>query len=212
MAVLDPGGIATVFSSAMGDMQITDYLCRTLSTEPRLVSPTRFHNSVHNASTGYWSITSHSQAATNAVSAFAYTAPTAFLEAAIQALEDAIPVLLVNQEMATPPALHDICPSDQPFSSAILLARSEVCVNPLATIEFRVSMETVDWPELPAGLRQPLKGNPGARLLPLLCAIAVRNFTDKTAPTSMKFPLTPGSCLELSVLAGAGMHQISGLL
>jgi hypothetical protein len=199
MAGMDPAGIAAVFSSAMGDMQITDYLCRMLATTPREVSPTRFHNSVHNATTGYWSISSHSHAAANAVSAYTYTAPMAFLEAAIQTLEDAVPVLLVTQEMAAPCALHSTCPSNQPFSAAILLAAKGTCSKPIATVGFRVSQKTSDWPELHGDLRNWLQGHFGARLLPALVAMASNNFTGNMNPVILEFPLTPDSTLELTL-------------
>jgi hypothetical protein len=203
MAGLDPAGIAAVFSSAMGDMQITDYLCRTLATTPAAVSPTRFHNSVHNATTGYWSIAAGSNAATNAISAYNYTAPMAFLEAAIQTLEDESPVLLVTQEMAAPRALHNTCPSDQPFSAAILLTPTGVNSKPVATVEFDISRTSSDWPELPSDLRHGLEGNFGAKLVPLLAAIAANYRAKKTKSVHLEFPLTPASSLELSVTTHA---------
>ena len=199
MAGLDPAGIAAVVSSSMGDMQITDYLCRTLATNPAAVSPTRFHNSVHNATTGYWSIAARSHAATNAVSAYDYTASMAFLEAAIQSLEDESPVLVVTQEMAAPKALHNTCPSDQAFSAAILLTPAGMNSDPLATVEFDISRTSSDWPELPGDLRHGLESNFGARLVPLLAVIAANNRARKTCPVNLEFPLTPASSLKLSV-------------
>jgi hypothetical protein len=47
MANISPDDVAVIFSSAMGDMQITDYMCRALAKTPKLISPTKFHNSVH---------------------------------------------------------------------------------------------------------------------------------------------------------------------
>ena len=201
MASLDPTETAAVFSSAMGDMQITDYLCRTLATAPRAVSPTRFHNSVHNATTGYWSITNQSHAATSAISAYTYTASMAFLEAAIQSLEDQTPVVLVTQEMAAPKLLHNTCPSNQPFSAAILLTSLGTCPNPIASVEFSLSKKTCDWPKLPADLRQQLEGNFGAKLVPLLATIASNGLTRDITPVNLEFPLTANSCLKLSVTA-----------
>jgi hypothetical protein len=52
----DPALLPTVFASTYGDMAITDYMCGTLAKTPTMLSPTRFHNSVHNAAAGYWSI------------------------------------------------------------------------------------------------------------------------------------------------------------
>ena len=45
-----------MFASTYGDLAITDYMCSTLAKAPMTLSPTRFHNSVHNAAAGYWSI------------------------------------------------------------------------------------------------------------------------------------------------------------
>jgi hypothetical protein len=201
MASLDPATAAVVFSSAMGDMLITDYMCRILSATPALVSPTRFHNSVHNATTGYWSIVNQTHAPTNAVSAYGYTAPMAFLEAGCQASEDNLPVLLVTQEMAAPTALHSICPSDQPFSLALLITEPGYCENPMASIGFSVKSKAVNWPDLPGDLKQSFDGNFGARLLPLIAHIAAANFNKSTRHTDFEFPLSPGSCLCISVSA-----------
>ena len=55
-AGVDKTQIPSVFTSAMGDTAITDYMCRKLSGDEKLLSPTKFHNSVHNAPSGYWSI------------------------------------------------------------------------------------------------------------------------------------------------------------
>jgi len=51
-----PTGIATVFASSSADGDTCHAICEQLAGEDRLISPTRFHNSVHNAPAGYWSI------------------------------------------------------------------------------------------------------------------------------------------------------------
>jgi hypothetical protein len=205
MASISPTDVAVVFSSSMGDMQITDYLCHTLSTPPRLVSPTRFHNAVHNAPTGYWSIATKSHASASAISAFSNTAPMAFLEAAIQVAEEGSPVLLVTQEGAAVPALRDSCPSDSPFSAALLLAPPGYGAAGVASIHFTVTRESVEWPDLPRNLRESFLGNPGARLLPLFAAIA-RN---ENADRQFEFPLSSNSCLKLSLISGLDLLRFS---
>jgi hypothetical protein len=202
MSSLDPTNTAVVFSSAMGDMQITDYLCKVLAAPPRLVSPTRFHNSVHNATTGYWSITSHTHAATNAVSALGYSASMAFLEAAIQATEEDIPVLLVCQEMAAPAPLHHACPSNHPVSMAILLTKPVLQVNPMARIQFDVRRTHANWPELHPALNKVLEGNYGAKLLPLITAIAASGLAKTRKPDMFEFPLSKNACLGISLMTG----------
>src|SRR5690606_426430 len=52
----DPASLPSVFASTHGDLAITDYMCATLADDPRAISPTKFHNSVHNAAAGYWTI------------------------------------------------------------------------------------------------------------------------------------------------------------
>ena len=52
----DPSTLPSVFVSTYGDLAITEHLCQTLATAPLELSPTRFHNSVHNAAAGYWTI------------------------------------------------------------------------------------------------------------------------------------------------------------
>lgn len=199
MASVDPAAAATVFSSAMGDMQITDYLCKVLVAPPRLVSPTRFHNSVHNATTGYWSITRHTHAPTNAVSALGYSAPMAFMEAAVQANEEDLPVLMVSQEMAAPAALRIICPSDNPVSLALLMSKPGIFSDPLASFQFGIQRKSIDWPALHPDLDEPFKGNFGSRLLPLLTAIASAGSVPPNAPTGFDFPLSKSACLTVSL-------------
>lgn len=194
MAGTEPASLATVFSSAMGDMQITDYMCTALSVTPREISPTRFHNSVHNAPSGYWSIATGSHAPASAVSAYRYTAPMAFLEAAIQALEETVPVLVVTQEMAAPAALKDTCPTDCDFAAAFLLAPTGYGAQPLASVRFAVRGEASGSPSLPRGLERDFSIHPGAGLLPLLAAIALDTAQSRQC---MCFPLSARSSLEL---------------
>ena len=53
---LDAATLPSIFTSAHGDLAINDYMCTTLASAPTLISPTKFHNSVHNAAAGYWTI------------------------------------------------------------------------------------------------------------------------------------------------------------
>ncbi len=199
MVAMAPADMAVVFSSSMGDIQITDYLCRILADTPRLVSPTRFHNSVHNATTGYWSIASQTHAATNAVSACEHTAPMALFEAAIQAVEEDAPVLLVCQEMAAPEALHFACPSNHPFAMAMLLTRPGFYANPLASIQIGVRPQAVEWPALHGEPGVWFEGNYGARLLPLVTAMAADDHRGAQEPVSFEFPLSKRSALGVAL-------------
>ena len=194
MASLKPDDVAVVFSSSMGDMQITDLMCRTLAKTPKLISPTQFHNSVHNAAPGYWSITTGSFAPMTAVSAYEFTPTMAFLEAAIQVIEENTPVVLVTQEIAAPLPLMDICPSVHPFSAAFLMTPPGYGIPVACSLEFSVSEQAVPWPELHPALRDDFATNTGARILPLLTAIA-----GSTQPVNLSFPVSESSSLILSL-------------
>ena len=62
----DPATLPSVFTSAHGDLAVNDYMSSTLATQPTAISPTRFHNSVHNAAAGYWTIATGCHAASSA--------------------------------------------------------------------------------------------------------------------------------------------------
>ena len=202
---LDMDGICSVFATCDGDTEIIDSICRALTLPGRPVSPTQFHNSVHNAAVGYWSIATRSHAASNAISAFSYSAPMAFLEAAIQVTEEEIPVLLVTQEVAAPRAMLEACPAKQPFSAALLLAPVDYCAQPISTLRFTTAAKSVNWPEFPEGLRDNLADNPGAGLLPLLAAVAEHdaarsgNGRKMDAPVNLSFPLSEDLCLNIEL-------------
>ena len=55
-AGLDAASLPSVFSASGGDGENCHAICEMLASDDRQISPTRFHNSVHNAAAGYWSI------------------------------------------------------------------------------------------------------------------------------------------------------------
>jgi hypothetical protein len=87
--------LPAVFASTHGDTPISDYMCSTLASTPTLISPTKFHNSVHNAAAGYWSIGVRSFAPYTSISAYQYTFAAGLLEAAMQAVCERTAVLFV---------------------------------------------------------------------------------------------------------------------
>jgi len=200
MAGVEPSDLATVFASVYGDIQITDYLCQTLAVAPRSVSPTRFHNSVHNASTGYWSIATQSHGPANAISAYTHSAPMAILEGAIQAIEEGIAVLVAVQELAAPMAFKPFYDAEQAFSSALLLTPPAYHPAPLATVRLTASRDVCDFPELPVTSDVAWSDNFAAKLLPLLAALAtpgeVQLHLPLTAHSSMSLDVTVHDCAE----------------
>lgn len=201
-AGLDPAGLATVFASVYGDIQITDYMCRTLATAPRTVSPTKFHNSVHNASTGYWSMATQAHGPANAISAYSCSASMALLEGAIQAVEEGIPVLVAMQEMATLTAFKPIYDTEQALSTALVLVPPDYRASTLATVRLEASGVSRDFPELPTTSDIDWSDNFAARMLPLLQSLATPGVTQ------LSMPLSAGSSMSLDVTVHAAAEQV----
>jgi hypothetical protein len=117
-----PSELPAVFASTHGDLGISDYMCATLVDTPALISPIKFHNSVHNAAAGYWSIGTSSHAPYTAISAFHHTFGTGLLEAAVQIACEQQPVLYVAFDVEAKGALSTMAPSRGLLGVALVLA------------------------------------------------------------------------------------------
>ncbi|HEY5810428.1 MAG TPA: beta-ketoacyl synthase chain length factor, partial [Povalibacter sp.] len=117
-----PADIASVFASTHGDLAISDNMCATLVNTPTLISPVKFHNSVHNAAAGYWSIGTGNYAPYTALSAFHCTFATGLLEAATQVVCERKPVLYVAFDIEARGALATVAPSRGLLGAGLLLA------------------------------------------------------------------------------------------
>ncbi|MBS0557589.1 MAG: beta-ketoacyl synthase chain length factor [Proteobacteria bacterium] len=167
MARRDPRDLTHVFASAYGDIAINDYLCATLASAPNEVSPTKFHNSVHNAPAGYWAIASGCMRASTAVSAGVATFGAGLLEAATHVGAEAEPVLFVAYDVAAVGPLRDVIPSRSGLAVAFVLGPA----SSRAVVHLRVALASALAPE-PALLHASHQGNPAAAGLALLAALA----------------------------------------
>ena len=118
----DPAELPTVFSSSGGDGYNCHEICQTLATGDRQLSPTRFHNSVHNAASGYWSIAAGATPSSSVLCAFDATFGAALLEALTQVVVEQTSVLLVAYDSAYPEPLHAVRPIPDAFGVAMVLA------------------------------------------------------------------------------------------
>jgi hypothetical protein len=167
MAGIAPGEAVAIFSSGMGDLDITDYMCRILADGPELLSPTRFHNSVHNAASGYWSIGAKATGDVTAISGWRDSASAGLLEALARLGSDGGPVLLVVYDDVAQGPMRDLWSSEYPFSAALVLAPANH-PEPLARLSAETTHEDADNVVLPPALDARLRDNPAARILPLL--------------------------------------------
>ena len=121
----DPAALPSVFTSTHGDLAITDYMCATLASAPTEVSPTKVHNSVHNAAAGYWTIGVGCHAPATAISAFDASFAQGLIEAALQITIDGGPVLLVAYDSPAGGPLQHTSTSAGLFGFALVLDRAD---------------------------------------------------------------------------------------
>ena len=172
----EPRALPSVFASTHGDLAITDYMCATLADAPRSVSPTRFHNSVHNAAAGYWTIGAGCTQATTAISAYDATFAEGLLEALLQLHAGHEAVLLAAYDGHATGPVAAVSRSDGLLGAAFVLSRAAKPGAP------RITLELVSTPATSrAGrLTQVAGRNAMAPMLPLLEALAEGDHADVT--------------------------------
>lgn len=190
-AGLDPAALPCVFGSGLGDTETTDYLCRELTTAAMQLSPTKFHNSVHNAPAGYWTVSTGCQQAANSIAAYQATAGVALLEAAAQCQLEQRPVLLTVYDCATHSIYRDLFQCDESFALALVLAPPE---GPGPRL--RLALGAQARPHRPlenTGLERLYRTNPAARALDLAALLA------DSAQPAVSLELGPGSSLHIDL-------------
>ena len=168
----DPAVTATVFASSGGDGETIHEILKVLASAQRELSPTRFHNSVHNTPAGYWTIAVGARAASNSICCHDDSFAAGLLEAATQVRVTQQPVALIAYDVPYPSPLGDVRRLGAPFAVALVLTPTPDATT-TARIELALETEsaapsTVALPELET-LRQ---NTPAARSLPLLVALA----------------------------------------
>jgi len=97
--------LPAIFVSSVGEMQVTDKLCRAITKQDYPLSPTLFHNSVHNTAAGYWSMATGSMASMQAMGALDDGFALGLLEAWCQLQTVTKQVLLVVYDEVMPEQL-----------------------------------------------------------------------------------------------------------
>ena len=165
-------GLSTVFASSGGDGDVINDICATLASDDRQVSPTRFHNSVHNAPAGYWSIATGSHAPSTSLSAYDCSFAAGLVEAAAQIASGRDRLLLFAADMPYPEPLLQVRPVTLPFACALLLA-SSAGAHCLGMIDVDLCADREEASRMgDANLEHLRLDNPSARPLPLLGLLA----------------------------------------
>ena len=196
-AARDAAGVATVFASSGGDCDNVHLVCEALAAPERQVSPTRFHNSVHNAAAGYWSIATRSRAASTSLCCYDASVAAGLLDAASQIAVEGDPVALVVYDHPYPEPLNAVRPVSASFGAALVLA-------PRATARAIAALDIVFVPQKAEaarmddpGLEALRAGVAAARVLPLLAALARGSretvILEYVAGTHLRVAVTPCS-------------------
>ena len=174
-AEADPAQLPVVFASSGGDGDNCHEICQTLASADRSLSPTRFHNSVHNAPAGYWSIAAGTQVPSTTICAYDASFAAGLLEALTQIAVHGVATALIAYDLDYPPPLRAARIVPAPFGLALILHSSP---QPHSLARLRVGIDSgpadrVEHQELEA-LRATI---PAAQGLVLLEAIAKRQAT-----------------------------------
>jgi hypothetical protein len=173
----DPASLANVFASSGGDGHNCHLICELLATGERQISPTRFHNSVHNAASGYWAIATGATPAAQVLGDYDASFGAGLLEAMTQVASSGEPALLVAGDSEYPQPLHAKRPIADTGALALVLAPERTPASlALLRLPSRDALTEGAPSELPAHLPKPLhalaRTMPPLRGLTLFAALA----------------------------------------
>ncbi len=120
-AEANPAQLPVVFASSGGDGDNCHEICQTLASADRSLSPTRFHNSVHNAPAGYWSIAAGTQVPSTTICAYDASFAAGLLETLAQIAVRKVATALFAYDLDYPPPLRAARSVPAPFGLALVL-------------------------------------------------------------------------------------------
>ena len=167
-----PEALASVFASSDGDSHIVHRMSLALADAPRVVSPTDFHNSVHNAAAGYWSIAAHARMPSVSLAASHASFAAGLLEAGALATAEYLNCLLVAFDVQAPP-LMACCLTRESAAFALILSPQR-SAGALAALRISLIPNEAESVMSDAALEQLRRDCPAARALPLLGLLAHR--------------------------------------
>ena len=171
-AGLDAASLPSVFSASGGDGENCHIICEMLASADRQISPTRFHNSVHNVAAGYWSIATGAMATSSVLCAFDASFGAGLLEALTQVVVDNTRTVFLACDTAYPEPLYSVRPIPDAFGIALVLAPQRRA-QALAQISVGLTQTGADRLD-DAALESLRIAIPAARGLPLLRSIALQ--------------------------------------
>lgn len=185
--------LPSVFTASHGDGHNCHAICEMLASDDRQISPTRFHNSVHNAASGYWSIATGAMAPSAVLCAHDGSFGAGLLEALTQVVVDDTRCILIASDTDYPEPVLSVRPLSELLGIALVFAPARS-----AKSVARIDLEISDAPGdrfADAALENLRCTIPAARGLPLLQAIALgkpgRVVLDYLDDTRLAMEVTP---------------------
>ncbi len=192
-AGVDVATLATVFSASGADGHNCHALCEQLAGDDRQISPTRFHNSVHNAAAGYWGIATRAMAPCQVLCAYDASFGAGLLDALAQVVVDQQPTLLIAYDSEYPEPLHSKRDTPDCAGVGLLLSpqktpRSLARITVAGSPDVAIKMPDPDLEKLRTAI-------PALRSLPLLEMLARGEFgvvcLDYLPPMQLAVDLQP---------------------
>lgn len=169
-AQADASSLPLVFAASGGDGLNCHEICAMLASDDRQISPTRFHNSVHNAAAGYWSIATGAMTPSSVLCAHDGSFAAGLLDSLTQLTVEQRDILLIVCDTPYPSPLGDVRTIAAEFGIALVLSPVQSALS-LARIDVRLDHTPASRMELPA-LESLRTAVPAARCLPLLAVLA----------------------------------------
>ncbi|MDO8291653.1 MAG: beta-ketoacyl synthase chain length factor [Gallionella sp.] len=164
--------LPAVFASSAGEGENMQAIFETLAADGREISPTRFHNSVHNAPSGYWSIATRSMAPSISLACYDASFVAGLIEAGAQAFTGENAVVLMSYDAPYTQPLQAVRPISAGFGIALVLTGNKTARS-LAELEISIVRRNCASTAIAnAQLESMRQGIPAARGLPLLAALA----------------------------------------
>lgn len=166
----DAASLPLVFTASGGDGLNCHELCTMLASDDRQISPTRFHNSVHNAAAGYWSIATGAMTPSSVLCAHDGSFAAGLLDSVTQLTAEQRDILLIACDTPYPSPLGDVRTIAAEFGVALVLS-PQPGMDSLARID--ITLENVPATCIGEAALESLRQTvPAARSLPLLAALA----------------------------------------
>lgn len=172
---IDPATLSSVFGSSNGDGAVIAGILAALAAETRAVSPTQFHNSVHNGAAAYWSIGTGCGQPSTSLGCHDNTFAASLLRTVVDARAEDRPVLLCVYDAPLPAPLDAVRRTSVSAAAAMILTAAPIARSCVA-LDVRYVASPAPGPVEPDNpdLRPLYHANPAARCLRLMEAVARR--------------------------------------